>query len=193
MIPLSASPLKEQALTWIQECLDYPKALPRMVLEQVGLSEAPIFAVVPPHASYANVRAALGTRDGSTGVLYEYLSSFEEPDAVLVVVDELIERAGYADWQSFGTRILVYGDDVYHWALLSDFKSADELEDFFRLASAGWPLDGFLLRAQAAESWAPEHHLDESELHALVEAIRVLIIGAYDADGFLLMPLFQAG
>jgi hypothetical protein len=192
MKPVIAQAQKDEAFAWIRECLDSDKALARLVLDRMPLHEASIMAVVPADAPYENVRSGFGSREASTRILYEYLSSWRGPDVVVVVADDLLTRKDHATWQDFGTHILIYGDDLYHWSLLADFKNPEELDEFLNWSSTGHPLDVFIVRTRMAESWEPEQNLDTSAIEALADETQIVIVGAYDSDGFLLIPLGDA-
>jgi hypothetical protein len=180
---------RANALDWVRECLSTDKTLSRRVLERTELDGLPIMAIVPSDVRKGDVRSGFGTRDASTRLLFEYLSTWRERDMLLVVVDELLTRADHSSQQEFGTHILVYREEIYHWAPLSSFTHAEELETFFNWSSTGHPLDGFLVGGQEYSGWKAEERIGELSIDSLAEGTQALIVGAYDSDGFLLLPL----
>jgi hypothetical protein len=180
------------ALRWIDDSLRHGGRLSRAVRDALDLTAGSVAAVVPRPEFAGDPSTGFGKRDASSRLLREFLACSFAPTTWLVVEDEMLRRSDHADPRDFGTRVTFCGDEVIHTEVLGAFSNGADLEEFLNWATTGHPMNGFLIPAGLLPSDS-ETEIDEAAIHSAVQVVRMAVIGAYDADGFLLwMPPVSA-
>lgn len=173
-------------LGWIDDSLASGGCLSLRVREVLDLGGGNVSAVIPTGEDADHPERGFGVRDASTKALFAFLSESYDVDDKLVIEDELLRRYDHQDIRKFGTPVVFCGDDVLHVQRLGAFDASEKLEEFFNWSSAGHPLNGFLIRAGTPDRGSLNGIVDQAVLFEMANEIELVIVGAYDADGFLI-------
>ncbi len=171
--------------TWIAGSLESGGSLSRQLRGSVDLQRGRVQAVLPAEENADRPERGFGARDASSALLLAFLRESYGLDVQLVVEDELLRRSDHQDVRKFGTPVVFYEDEVLHVQRLSAFDTSDALEEFLNWASAGHPLNAFLVAANALDPKSWNGTADQAALQRVAGNVELVIVGAYDADGFL--------
>jgi hypothetical protein len=172
-------------LAWVDESLASGGSLAQRVRDVVDLPRGSVRAALPAGEDADHPERGFGARDASTALLFAFLRESHDADAYLVVEDELLRRGDHEDVRKFGTPVVFCDDEVLHVQRLSAFDAGVALEKFFNWSSAGHPLNAFLIRAGTLAAASVNGTVDQATLEQAAQQVELLIVGAYDADGFL--------
>jgi len=75
------------------------------------------------------------------------------------------------------------GSDVYQWIRLD--RSLEEIATFMQRSSSGYPMNGFLIPEPQPRMFQ-RGVIDRGRLLDLVDFVVAIVVGAYDATGYLL-------
>lgn len=203
----------DEAIKYIkEECLSYGKTLAHCLLKFCHLSDGRVFAYLPPYVNESEAKdfeqggktlinadetkfytAADGskwmwepkptTRESVIPLIRSFLKRYDDS---LVVFEDEMEEVGDPP-SVVKTRKFIYGKDVYHF-LLSIDRDYERVERTFSYSeSASSVFVGVMSRGGHLHKLkGNEDSVALQDIENLAQNAEILIIGAYDGEGYLI-------
>jgi len=201
--------LGDQALQYVRTCLTDGRTLSRQLLERLDLSRGSISTRLPQDADLTHLsefewggrlkpiqggtRLATAT-DGrqyemipvpnSTADLAAVIAEFlDQADNGVAVLENTVGRAGDPAVRSARSRVVTFGDDVFHLACRADLG---EIRLAVTEASTAFLLIGVLARVNLWQCRSPAMRtISEEDLIRCATSVETIFVEAFDGEAYL--------
>lgn len=179
--------LTQAGAAWMRESLGSGHALAKALLTTWDIDLGTTYAIVAPGFPLAGLDTP-GSAQGVSGSpdSAELLDIFVEGRLGgawgLVVVEDPYMRPTDPIFAKFATESVIYEDEVYAWTSSASNDSRGSVGRFIR-ASGGYPTNAIVL--SESRTFPPAGHLTSEDLSAFAKGARMIVVTAYDGEGFI--------